>query len=394
MNDWRVQAVQEAKEELEKEGIKFIPGQQFTREFIMSNDELVREFNIEGLDGDDLEELIQEKVDELEEFISANYAEQFQLMDEYRWLKKPHRAAEVRKKPQDEPRVAIDQETLERLLNTPAESWTPEDVDQANKTINLLSQDGKELEAKKLALILLKHTIKKEKPARELISIQETVATLSEKLDTHDATDHFYDLAEAEWKDEQFSNAQTHFRKAVDIGEKHYQKLCKTGKKAQKPRKEFERSLLLVYRRARKLAREEGDSKVASSLYVKECKLQCRNEEKLCKRLACKAYGLFANHGESPLRVGLWAAASILVFAVLYCWINAELPAPEKDGNQFCVGIEECTYYSTVTFSTLGYGELVPTEPLARFIASIQALLGLMMTSLFIATFFKRYSRE
>ena len=393
MNDWKDQAVHKAKEKIEQEGLKFIPGQQFTREFIMSNDEFLTEVNVEEVDGDDLEEFIQKKVDELEEFISSHHAEQFQIIDGHRWLSKSIMAKEVKNRSQVETRATVDKKALERLHKT-ANSWASEDAHEANKTIDLLSQDGDELEAKKLALKLLKYAKREQKSARELINIREKLATLSESLGTKDTTEHYYNLAEIEWKNEQFSDAQVHFEKAVETGEEYYKELVKAGKDARKDREIFDRTLSLVYRRARKFAREEGNSKTVSHLYVKECKLQCRNEKKFSKRLARQVYGITANHGESPWRVALWGITSILIFALLYCWINAELPNPASGGNKFCKGIAECTYYSTVTFSTLGYGELVPTAPAARFIASVQALLGLIITSLFIATFFKRYSRE
>lgn len=394
MNDWRVQAVQQAIEKLEQNDLKFIPGQQFTRDFILSNDDLLREFNAEEFDSEELDELIQEKVDELETFISINHNEQFKIIFGHRWLKASLPEANVNKKPLDEQRVAIDQEVLKRLLSASVKSWTSDDAHDANRIIELLSQSGEKLDAKTLAIKVLEYAENEQKSVRELIDTQEKLATLSENLGTEDATEHYYKLAELEWKNEQYSDAQAHFKKAVTIGEKHYKKLCKDREKDEKNLKEFERTLLLLYRRARKLAREEGNSKTNSRLYVKECKLQCRKEKRWYKRLAKQVYGITANHGESPWRVGFWGIASIFLFALLYCWVNADLPPPEQGGNQFCVGFKECAYYSTVTFSTLGYGELVPTDPLARFIASIQALLGLIMTSLFIATFFKRYSRE
>src|SRR5690554_4735676 len=106
MNDWRVQAVQQAIEKLEQDDLKFIPGQQFTRDFILSNDDLLREFNAEEFDGEDLDEFIQEKVDELETFISINHNEQFKIISGHRWLKVSLAEANVNKKPLDEQRVA------------------------------------------------------------------------------------------------------------------------------------------------------------------------------------------------------------------------------------------------------------------------------------------------
>ncbi len=47
-------------------------------------------------------------------------------------------------------------------------------------------------------------------------------------------------------------------------------------------------------------------------------------------------------------------------------------------------------YYSLVTLSTLGYGDVVPTLPLARSLASIEAIVGQLYLAVLVATLVAR----
>ena len=44
----------------------------------------------------------------------------------------------------------------------------------------------------------------------------------------------------------------------------------------------------------------------------------------------------------------------------------------------FTQGLEDCVYYSFVTYTTLGFGDLIPTGPI-RFLTGIEALSGLVL---------------
>ncbi len=46
-------------------------------------------------------------------------------------------------------------------------------------------------------------------------------------------------------------------------------------------------------------------------------------------------------------------------------------------------------YYSTVTFTTLGYGELHPASTISRFFAGIEAFMGAFLVALFVITVYK-----
>lgn len=78
-------------------------------------------------------------------------------------------------------------------------------------------------------------------------------------------------------------------------------------------------------------------------------------------------------YGEKPGRVIICAALSIFLYACLYALPNG------PTAHQFAASI----YFSVVTFTTLGYGDIVPVG-LFRFVAGTEALLGILLTGLFL----------
>ncbi len=98
-------------------------------------------------------------------------------------------------------------------------------------------------------------------------------------------------------------------------------------------------------------------------------------------------YKLIANYGESPMRV-ICAAMFVISISTLFYWC-AGITSDGKEINDFGISC----YFSFVTFTTLGYGDFSPTPGLIRVIATIESLSGLMLTSLFMVTLVRKYSR-
>ena len=48
--------------------------------------------------------------------------------------------------------------------------------------------------------------------------------------------------------------------------------------------------------------------------------------------------------------------------------------------------LEELTYYSMVTLTTLGYGDITPQQPLAHFLAYMEAITGIFYTTVLVAS--------
>uniref|UniRef100_UPI004048C3F8 potassium channel family protein n=1 Tax=Rheinheimera sp. TaxID=1869214 RepID=UPI004048C3F8 len=101
-----------------------------------------------------------------------------------------------------------------------------------------------------------------------------------------------------------------------------------------------------------------------------------------------KLYKLVSAYGESPGKVLLTSFFFIVACAVIYRFTGVNGINGCKD-----IQISDAFYYSVVTFSTLGYGDITPCNLASKFTASIQAIIGLVLTSLFIVTFVRRFHR-
>lgn len=67
----------------------------------------------------------------------------------------------------------------------------------------------------------------------------------------------------------------------------------------------------------------------------------------------------------------------ILLFGLAYCGLMAGKAYGAIAGSQ-SPGLAECAYFSFSNFTSLGYGDLVPSGPL-RFMAGVEALTGLVL---------------
>ena len=48
--------------------------------------------------------------------------------------------------------------------------------------------------------------------------------------------------------------------------------------------------------------------------------------------------------------------------------------------------IDDVLYYSMVTLTTLGYGDITPLQPLTRFLAYMEAITGIFFTTVLVAS--------
>lgn len=85
------------------------------------------------------------------------------------------------------------------------------------------------------------------------------------------------------------------------------------------------------------------------------------------------ALRVIAGYGERPLRVLLNAALAIVLYALLY----------QRFGAISDRSFVSCLYFSAITFTTVGYGDLAP-HGLFRLVAASEALMGILLCGLFL----------
>ena len=124
-------------------------------------------------------------------------------------------------------------------------------------------------------------------------------------------------------------------------------------------------------------------------------------KEKTMERLALKKKGDWryipslvmsglCGYGEKPHRIILSAFLAILTFAALYNTFNTVVFSAD---NAYSLRWFDYLYYSTITFTTVGYGDFVPKAHIAaRLLAAAEAFFGVFLTGLFIFTLARKYS--
>ncbi len=99
---------------------------------------------------------------------------------------------------------------------------------------------------------------------------------------------------------------------------------------------------------------------------------------------------LLFGYGERPVNVLIASAFTILICAFFYAMPGA-LNHP---GLQTEPSFGEGLYFSTITFTTIGYGEIYPNpQTFIRYLAMAEGIAGAILVALFVVCLAKRFSR-
>ncbi|MEW6753520.1 MAG: ion channel [Candidatus Latescibacterota bacterium] len=115
-------------------------------------------------------------------------------------------------------------------------------------------------------------------------------------------------------------------------------------------------------------------------------------------RMWSKLVDLCSGYGEAPERVVVSSLGVVLGCAAAYLLIGVRAPeGPLVFQSEAGVWANlaqflNCVYFSFVTFTTVGFGDIVPTQA-ARPVAAAEAFLGAFMISLFVAVFARKMTR-
>ncbi len=159
----------------------------------------------------------------------------------------------------------------------------------------------------------------------------------------------------------------------------------------------------LLYRMAKEASRRRGDYRQAGQFhYAEQCAIES-GRRKACglkpwkgRFWSCLLELGFARilfgYGEKPHRVLLIGVLFIICWAGLYFSLEGIAPSGlgAQEMLQYEPGIEECLHFSAVTFTTLGYGDLIPKTGL-RFWADMEAFSGAALMALFVVGLTRKY---
>jgi hypothetical protein len=117
---------------------------------------------------------------------------------------------------------------------------------------------------------------------------------------------------------------------------------------------------------------------------------------------ALSVVGLFSylRHARSIQRSHLYTAISIylllaMLWFALYAAIDAAHPGSFQHSSTTTVDREsELLYFSLVTLTTIGYGDIVPLADEARMLAALEGVAGVLYVAITVATLVAAYKRE
>jgi len=77
-----------------------------------------------------------------------------------------------------------------------------------------------------------------------------------------------------------------------------------------------------------------------------------------------------------------------MIWAMLYLLIAEALPGSFNGVPQapWLENFSTATYFSFVTITTLGYGDILPVTPLARFLVTMEAIVGVFYMAIVVAS--------
>lgn len=97
--------------------------------------------------------------------------------------------------------------------------------------------------------------------------------------------------------------------------------------------------------------------------------------------------------GRSLTRVGCWVVGLIVLFALLFYLQGASALAINVESG-LSWNFATTLYYSTVTFTTLGFGDITPRTPMAALLVTIEVGVGYLMLGILISILASKVARR
>jgi len=394
--DWFYLAKDELLAQLEENS--WLDGATFIREYLLKNNE-----DFTSLPEEEQDIYLIDILDVFENYLTADFSEFVRVGKRYRWFNSKHDTKT--KEAETNREVVLDDDSDRELLTRKAELLNSEEVASILSSAKLLCNKGDYLGGFDFALKYYSVAKKMQYLDADKLNVLSMIIDSSLELGRVDFHKFYCDKAEIYIKNYNHENAAVEYDTAI-------KKLLELETRQQNLISDFKNIIRELYRKCRIQYENAGDDDSASEIYVKENKYTQKSLNRGMKKSLMYLFWLMARYGESPLRVAGWAI--FLIFACSLIYTLAGINPPGGDDGFKCLTTSAsheliCTviepqkmlkvsywshlYYSVVTFTTLGYGDFAPQEGVSRFVSAFQALMGLILTSLFLATFIKKYSR-
>jgi hypothetical protein len=154
-----------------------------------------------------------------------------------------------------------------------------------------------------------------------------------------------------------------------------------------------------ICRNLRKVSEMQGLFELAGHFFYSEMLMRRYQMPKWSfQRGVSKLVDVFCGYGERPMSVILFSLGFIVLCGVCYFALgisdNGKMVAFDSGASLIdnLLSLANVMYFSVVTFTTLGYGDLVPVGP-SRIFAAIEAFAGSFTLALFVVVFVKKMTR-
>jgi hypothetical protein len=153
-----------------------------------------------------------------------------------------------------------------------------------------------------------------------------------------------------------------------------------------------------IYRTLKQYHQESGDYRTAGEFYFREMECIRKQQRSLYRRLLWTVFfKSICGYGERPTWTLRWAVGVILLWGVLLlplCGIhNPDGSTTSLSWPPSLAMFQHGLSLSLITFVTLGYGNRYPTSAVGEFLAGFEALLGILLASIFVVSFAKKVIR-
>jgi uncharacterized protein YjbI with pentapeptide repeats len=156
-----------------------------------------------------------------------------------------------------------------------------------------------------------------------------------------------------------------------------------------------------VYRRLQNLHEENAMSEQARDYHVRKEEAHRSDYWEKGQYFQWFVYTLnlyLTNHGESVKRVVYWSVGTILACALAYPFTGGIATGNEvfraTSLSVLSLGfLLRSLYFSTVTFTTLGYGDYHPVGEVSKALAGVESLAGALLVALFVFVLGRRVAR-
>jgi uncharacterized protein YjbI with pentapeptide repeats len=146
-----------------------------------------------------------------------------------------------------------------------------------------------------------------------------------------------------------------------------------------------------IYRNLKQNMQRHGNGLRAGKFFYREMEMRRRGASSKKMRAWHEIYRMVAGYGEKPQNTIIMASIIVFIFAALYGGLHCLQYPPNN--LSLMDEVVDCIYFSFVTFTTLGLGDIYPLTSLGKVLICCEAMAGAFLIALFVAIFVRKITQ-